>query len=743
MGEILLSSLKPDNDVDSIRHVLQSIDWSKTSMGPLHTWPASLQATLALMWPSAAEIVLFYGPNFIAFYNDAYAPTIGDKHPRAFGRPARENWSELWNDLEPLLRRVYVNGETIAARDRPFYIERHAKPERVYFDISYSPLRDENGAIIAVFCVVNETTQRVSLERSLKKSQDQLTCALDAAGMVGIFDWNIVSDTVQGDSRFAELFSIDPLYAQTGVPIDVLLKGIHPDDRKRVWEAIQDSKTRHWKFAEEYRVCGAHGNIRWVDARGECLYDNHGEPLRFTGAIIDVTARKRMEEALRESEARANAIFAQTTTGIAQTDLGGQFMFVNDRYSQIIGYPKEALFGKAIYDFIHPDDLAHSLDLFATLVQSGESFETEKRCVRKDGSIVWVNNSASPIRDRDGMIAQVVITMVDITARKQAEEGVNQLAAIISSSDDAILSLDLNRTIRSWNEGAVRLYGYSAEEIIGCPVTVLLPEDHTVESETTMQLIARGERVETYETKRKRKNGDILDVSLTVSPILDQDGRIIGVSKIARDITTKKEAERLTRVLMGELKHRVKNVLATVQAIARQTFRRADGHPDLLNTFTARLTALARAHDLLTRENWEEAELSTLLRETLEPYSMQRFTMGGPVLKLRPRSVIAMSLAIHELATNAAKYGALSVPGGHIRILWTVTDKDGHDFELFWQEQGGPPVTTPDEKGFGSKLITQILAAELAGNVELMFEPHGLVCKIAASTKTYTADNSK
>ena len=128
--------------------LLRALDWSKTSLGPISAWPAHLKATISLMLPAQAQIVLFWGPEFVALYNDSYAPTIGMKHPRALGRPARENWAELWGDLEPLLRRVL---ET----------ERHGYPENVYFDISYSPVRDEAGKVAGVLCIVSETTERV------------------------------------------------------------------------------------------------------------------------------------------------------------------------------------------------------------------------------------------------------------------------------------------------------------------------------------------------------------------------------------------------------------------------------------------------------------------------------------------------------------------------------------------------------------------------------------------------------
>ena len=144
--------------------LIRGLNWFETSLGPISAWPPHLKATISLILPAQAQIVLFWGPDFLALYNDAYAPTIGGKHPRALGRPARENWAELWDDLEPLLQRVLETGETVFAKDRPFYIERHGYPENVYFDISYSPVWGEAGEVGGVLCIVSETTERVLAE---------------------------------------------------------------------------------------------------------------------------------------------------------------------------------------------------------------------------------------------------------------------------------------------------------------------------------------------------------------------------------------------------------------------------------------------------------------------------------------------------------------------------------------------------------------------------------------------------
>src|SRR5579871_3575085 len=226
----------PDNG--EVSTLIRTLDWSTSNLGPVAGWPPSLKAAVNLMLPAMAQIVLFWSADFVALYNDAYAPTIGEKHPRALGRPARENWAELWDDLEPLLRHVIETGETVFAKDRPFYIERHGYPENVYFDISYSPVQDEAGGVRGVLCIVSETTERVMAQRELAKAQERLSQALNASGMVGTFDWYVQTDTFYSDARFAEMFSVDPAKGERGAPLADYLAGIHPEDVGRIANAV-------------------------------------------------------------------------------------------------------------------------------------------------------------------------------------------------------------------------------------------------------------------------------------------------------------------------------------------------------------------------------------------------------------------------------------------------------------------------------------------------------------------------
>ena len=311
-----------------------------------------------------------------------------------------------------------------------------------------------------------------------------------------------------------------------------------------------------------------------------------------------------------------------------------------------------------------------------------------------------------------------------------------QAAAIVNSSGDAIVSKDLNSIITSWNRGAEQLFGYTAQEAIGQPVTLLMPSDRLDEEPGILERIRRGEKIDHYETVRRRKDGTLLAISLTVSPLTDAKGEIVGASQIARDISERKRQEQHRELLLNELNHRVKNTLATVQSLAMQTLRNSATLAEARDSFEVRLAALAKAHDVLTREAWEGASLNRVVADAVAAYSgdiqASRFRVAGPLVRLRPNAVLALSMALHELATNALKYGALSNGTGSVEINWLLIPGDPRRFRFRWTESGGPPVGMPSRRGFGSRLIEQGLAHDLAGEVRLTFAPAGLVCTIDA-----------
>ena len=301
--------------------------------------------------------------------------------------------------------------------------------------------------------------------------------------------------------------------------------------------------------ARGYVVKSSAGNNLWEAlekvSRGELFVDPAISEIVPPTDVQEIVERSAaLEQALLESEELYRSTFELAALGVAHVSPEGRWLRVNKKLCEIVGYSEKELLQLTFQEITHPDDLPADLAETAKLL-SGElsSFSMEKRYIRKDKSPVWVNLTVSGPRDRNGKLKHFISVVEEITQRRQAEEAQARLAAIVASSDDAIISKDLNGIITSWNAGAARLFGFSAEESIGRPITMLIPAELQSEEVTILQRLRRGERIEHFETVRVTKSGKRLDVSLTISPIRDSKGRVIGASKIARDITERKRIE--------------------------------------------------------------------------------------------------------------------------------------------------------------------------------------------------------
>ena len=351
---------------------------------------------------------------------------------------------------------------------------------------------------------------------------------------------------------------------------------------------------------------------------------------------------------------------------------------------------------------------------------------------RPDGSRVRFLPFPTPIRDESGRITGAVNLLMDLSERDKTQALSAQLAAIVASSDDAIISKTLDGQITSWNAGATDIFGYEASEMIGQPILRLIPSELHDEEVEIIARLRRGERIGHYETVRVAKDGRRVDISLTVSPLRDSAGNVVGASKVARDISERRQAEKLQRLLVEELNHRVKNTLATIQAIASQSLHRAKSPADFVATFSGRVQALSRVHDLLTQKRLQGAEILELVREQvlIGGADDNRVVCSGPMLVLDAQSVMHLALVLHELATNARKYGALSVPSGRLSVTWEVSRTDSErDLVIDWKERGGPRIHIPNEKGFGSVLIEQTLKGH-GGKASVYYGAEGLTARI-------------
>lgn len=356
----------------------------------------------------------------------------------------------------------------------------------------------------------------------------------------------------------------------------------------------------------------------------------------------------------------------------------------------------------------------------------------------------------SALRDEHGGIAGVFITAIETTGRMRSEAALRaseqRLRAIVESATEyAIITFDGEGRITSWNPGAERVLGYGEEEAIGQHGEIFFTAEDRERGVPEIEMTrAREYGRSSDERWHIRKNGSLFWASGVMLPIEDHPrDRYL---KIFRDNTeARRIAERQT-LLTRELNHRVKNTLAIVQSIVMQTLRRSGCSQDARDALESRLVALARTHDALTSRNWSGGDLHGMAEGTLRLVLQESFStrarLHGPDIHLNANALLGLSLALHELATNAVKYGALSNDAGSVEIDWEIRDGAEPRFRLRWVERGGPPVEQPAALGFGSRMIEEGLAHEFDGRVELKFAREGLECTIQAPLREITGERT-
>src|SRR6516165_8395877 len=417
------------------------------------------------------------------------------------------------------------------------------------------------------------------------------------------------------------------------------------------------------------------------------------------------------------------------------TDAEGRITFYNRAAAELWGHHPELGSNQwcGSWRLYWPDGrpLPHDKCPMAIALKEGREVRgVESIAERPDGTRVRFLPCPTPLRDPSGRLVGAINLLMDVTEHHDAELESARLAAIVSS-DDAIISKTIDGRITSWNAGATRIFGYDASEMIGQPILRIIPPELHGEEKEILARLQRGERIEHYETVRVAKDGRRVDVSLTVSPLRDRSGKVVGASKVGRDITERKRTEKLQRVLSDELAHRVKNTLATVQAIANQSLVRAKTPTDFVSSFTGRLQALAKAHTLLTRSKMQGADVMELVSEQvlIGAPNDNRISCSGPLLVLDAQAAVHLALVLHELATNARKYGALSVPYGRLSVTWQMRTNGGCSLLLSWKESHGPRVSAPSAHGFGGVLIEQTMRAH-GGQASVEYRTDGLTCEI-------------
>jgi PAS domain S-box-containing protein len=501
-----------------------------------------------------------------------------------------------------------------------------------------------------------------------------------------------------------------------------------------MWKAHHERVCNGEKLSWEFDIIGLCGTRRHMDTHAVPLLMPDGSTAHLA-ITRDITKRKEDELTLRESQHHYAQLLQALPVALYTTDIDGRITFYNEAAAEFAGRrPEPGEMWCVTWRLYHLDGtpLPHDQCPMAIALREGRPVRgIEAIAERPDGTRVRFLPFPTPLFDTTGQPTGAINLLVDTTAKYQAEEMASRLASIVESSDDAIVGKTLEGKVTSWNAGAVRTFGYEADEMIGQSITRIIPPELHDEEKRILARIRGGERVDHYESVRVTKDGRRLDISLTVSPVRDRLGKVIGASKVARDITDRKQAEKLQRLLLDELNHRIKNTLSVIQAIASQSLGHAKSPKDFVSGFNGRMEALARVHDLLTKKKLQGASLHDLVKEqvSLGGGEDNRIVCSGPELTLNAQLTVQLALVLHELATNARKYGALSVPGGRLSVQWELRTNDQRHLVLRWEESNGPRVNAPQNRGFGSTLIERTLKG-CGGEASIHYSAAGVECKI-------------
>src|SRR5215471_4813911 len=598
-------------------------------------------------------------------------------------------------------------------------------------------VRRADGCPEQLLGVTHDITERKLAEEALRTSEERLRRVSDNAD-VGLIrcshDWHYLS----ANPAYAKIVG-KPLDQIVGLPMAEVIGA-------EAVEAIRPYVERVLRgeyLIYEAKVPYAGSGSRYLHVSYTPDTDAAGQIVGWVACITDISERKKAELALTERTMQLDLAGKAALVGSFGYDVDSEKIQISEGYAAIHGFPEGTteIERRQWQAGVHPDD-ADGIEAVRrrTFDQRGPEYGFEYRIVRRNGEVRWIESRTFVSYSRDRRPERVVGVNIDVTERKRAEVALQaseaKFAGILAIAGDAIISLDGKQRITLFNEAAERLFGYSRGEMIGQPMDLLIPSRFRLLHQQHIERFTLGPDIprrmaEQREVPGRRKNGEEFPVEASISKVKIAGEWVCTV--VLRDITERKHAEERQRVLLAELDHRVKNVLATVSTVAARTMDASSSMKHFVASLDGRIRSMARTHELLSAAQWHGISVLELVRRELAPYATRANTeINGPAVMLKAEAGQAMAMVIHELATNAAKYGALSTRKGRVSIRWDrrVNGRPRSDLVLEWQEIGGPPVNAPSNSGYGTSTIRDLIPYEFDGTVDLVFPTEGVQCHL-------------
>ncbi len=595
--------------------------------------------------------------------------------------------------------------------------------------------RDTEGRAIRCYGVTMDITERKLAEEALRESEERLRHLGDRLPYGAVYRYSHDAD---GKPRFHYISAgIERL---NGVAVEDVLRDagslhrqILPEYFPKLAEAELISARDMSDFEMEVPMRRPDGELRWMRLQSR-PHRTEGGGVMWDGVQTDITERKRAEAALHESEARLKAVLDGSPDPIFLKDRGGRLLLANLAFFAAIGKPAEACLGKTDERFL--EDPADGRAVMANdrrIMETGQSETIDEAVSGPSGRRHYISHKA-PFRDAAGAVIGLIGIARDVTDRHRAEaalrESEERYRGIFQDAATAIAITDLTGRFHSCNPAFTALLGYSEEELLNLHFPDLVhPEDRE-------ENVVGGARLRALEiasleliNRYIRKDGSAVWVHKRVSMLHDAEGKPSHHVALVTDMTERKRYEEHIGLLLKEVNHRAKNMLALVQAIARQTA--ATSPEDFVERFGERVRALAASQDLLVKSEWKGVDLHDLVRSQLAHFGDligERIEIDGPALFISAPAAQTIGMAVHELATNAGKYGALSNGSGGVRLSWGLERSEAGEerFSITWRERGGPPISPPAQTGFGSIVISRMAKMSLGADVDLAFLRDGL-----------------